>query len=183
MTCLKCTILATNLQKSPIAGCFPPPAPLNLQYWWPKVPWFGQIVFFVFEGDYNEIEFQNIVLTSFQWHHHNYVTENDTKITSQKLFQFGSLSIKISGYVSAYLLVTISPVVTRIECCRLLSLLIASCSTICILHNCILWQWYEVCKILIMSLFTTSCPQNILIGCLQVTTLSCDQYKIYSISI
>jgi len=20
--------------------------PLNLKYWWPKVPWFGQIVFF-----------------------------------------------------------------------------------------------------------------------------------------
>jgi len=24
------------------AGGFPPPAPLNLQYWWFKVPWFGQ---------------------------------------------------------------------------------------------------------------------------------------------
>jgi len=27
--------LVTNFQKSPSAGGFPPPAPLNLQYWWP----------------------------------------------------------------------------------------------------------------------------------------------------
>jgi len=26
-------ILVTNFQKSPSAGGFPPPAPLNLQYW------------------------------------------------------------------------------------------------------------------------------------------------------
>jgi len=25
---------------------FPSPAPLNLQYWWSKVPWFGQIMVF-----------------------------------------------------------------------------------------------------------------------------------------
>jgi len=40
-------------------------APLNLQYWWPEVPWFGQIV--DFKADYDEIEIQNIVMTSFQW--------------------------------------------------------------------------------------------------------------------
>jgi len=26
------------------AGGFTPTAPLNLQYWWLEVPWFGQIV-------------------------------------------------------------------------------------------------------------------------------------------
>jgi len=46
----------TNFQKSPNAGGFSPPAPLNLQYWWPEVPWFGQLV--VFEADYDEIELQ-----------------------------------------------------------------------------------------------------------------------------
>jgi len=52
---------------------FPPPAPLNLQYWKPEIPWFGQIV--VFEADYEEIELQNTVMTSFQWRHHYSVTE------------------------------------------------------------------------------------------------------------
>jgi len=28
-----------------------------------------------FEADYDEVELQNIVMTSFQWHHHHYVTE------------------------------------------------------------------------------------------------------------
>jgi len=28
----------------------------------------------VFEADYDETELQNIVMTSFQWRHHNYVT-------------------------------------------------------------------------------------------------------------
>jgi len=32
----------------------PAPSDLNLQYWWPEVPWFGQIV--VFEADYDKIE-------------------------------------------------------------------------------------------------------------------------------
>jgi len=62
---------------------FPSPAPLNLQYWWLKVQWFGQIV--VFEADYDEIKLQNIFMTSFQWRHHRYVTKkrhqnNVTKI-------------------------------------------------------------------------------------------------------
>jgi len=35
---------------------FPPPVPLNLQYWWLEVPWFDQIV--VFEADYDKIELQ-----------------------------------------------------------------------------------------------------------------------------
>jgi len=33
--------LVTNFQKSSSTGGFPPPTPLNLQYWWPKLPWFG----------------------------------------------------------------------------------------------------------------------------------------------
>jgi len=41
------------------------PAPLNLQYWWFKVPWFGQMM--VFEADYDDIKLQNIVMTSLQW--------------------------------------------------------------------------------------------------------------------
>jgi len=28
-----------------------------------------------FEADYNEIKLQNIVMMSFQWHHHHYVTK------------------------------------------------------------------------------------------------------------
>jgi len=43
----------------------------------------------VFEADYDKIELQNIVMMSFQWCHHHYVI---------KIFQFGSLPIKISGY-------------------------------------------------------------------------------------
>jgi len=39
-------------------GSVPPPAPLNLLYWWPEVPWFGQMV--VFESDYDKIKLQNI---------------------------------------------------------------------------------------------------------------------------
>jgi len=50
----------------------------------------------IFEADYDEIELQNIVMTSFQWQHHHYVT----KIASQNFFQFGLLPIKISGYAS-----------------------------------------------------------------------------------
>jgi len=41
----------------------------------------------VFEADNDKIELQNILMTSFQWSHHHYVT----KITSQKLFQFAHL--------------------------------------------------------------------------------------------
>jgi len=41
--------------------------------WWPEVSWFGQTV--VFEVDYDEIKLQHIVMTSFQWRHHHYVTE------------------------------------------------------------------------------------------------------------
>jgi len=72
-TCLKCTILVTNIQKSPSSGGFPSQALRNLQCWWPEVPWFGQIV--VFEADYDEIELKNIVMTTFQWRHHHYVTK------------------------------------------------------------------------------------------------------------
>jgi len=34
----------------------PPPTSLNLQCWWPEVPWFGKIVFFL--ADYGEIALQ-----------------------------------------------------------------------------------------------------------------------------
>jgi len=98
VTCLKCSILVTNFQKLPSAGGFPPPAPLNLQYWWPEVPWFGQIV--VFEVDYDEIELQNMVMTSFQWRHHQYITEKRQQNNVTKFFQVGPLRIKISGYAS-----------------------------------------------------------------------------------
>jgi len=30
---------------SKIAGSSPPPAPLNLRFWWPEVTWCGQILF------------------------------------------------------------------------------------------------------------------------------------------
>jgi len=36
----------------------------------------------VFQAEYDEIEVQKIVMTSFQWHYRHYVTENVTKITS-----------------------------------------------------------------------------------------------------
>jgi len=55
---------SNKFQKSPSARSFPPSAPLILQYWWPEVPWFGQMM--VFEADYDEIKLQNIVMTSFQ---------------------------------------------------------------------------------------------------------------------
>jgi len=54
----------------------------------------------VFEADYDKVELQNIVMTSFQWRHHHWSPRNVTKIPSRKFFQFGSLSIKISGYAS-----------------------------------------------------------------------------------
>jgi len=40
----------------------------------------------VFEADMTKYNFKHIVITSFQWCYHHYVT----KITSQKCFQFGS---------------------------------------------------------------------------------------------
>jgi len=55
----------------------------------------------VFEANHDEIELRNIVMTSFQWHHHHYVTKKVTKIMSQKFFQCGPLLIKITGYASA----------------------------------------------------------------------------------
>jgi len=43
-----------KVQKSPSARDSPPPAPLNLRFWWPKVAWFAQIV--VFQTDYDKIK-------------------------------------------------------------------------------------------------------------------------------
>jgi len=60
---------------------FPPPAPLNLRYWWHEVPWFGEIV--VFEVDYDEIV---IVLASFQWRYHHYVAEKRHQNNVTKIF-------------------------------------------------------------------------------------------------
>jgi len=48
----KCIILVTKFKKSFSVGGFPPPALLNLRFWWPEVAWFGQIV--VFQSDYDE---------------------------------------------------------------------------------------------------------------------------------
>jgi len=67
-------------------------APLNLQYWWLEVPWFDQIV--VFEADYDEIELENIVMTSFQWRHHHSSSRNVTNITSQIFSNFISSQLK-----------------------------------------------------------------------------------------
>jgi len=49
----------------------------------------------VFEADYDEMELQNIVMTSFQWRHHRYVTESRHQNNVTKIFQFGPLPIKI----------------------------------------------------------------------------------------
>jgi len=55
---LKSIILVTNFQKSPSIGGSPPQALFNLQYWWPKVLWFGKIV--VFQADCDETELQKM---------------------------------------------------------------------------------------------------------------------------
>jgi len=56
---MSCIILVTRFQKLPSAGALRPQRTINLQYWWPKVPWFRQIV--VFQADYDEIELQKII--------------------------------------------------------------------------------------------------------------------------
>jgi len=56
----------------------------------------------VFEADYDKIELQNIVMASFQWCHHHYVTEKRHQNNVSNFFQFGSLPIKISGYASGF---------------------------------------------------------------------------------
>jgi len=63
-----------------------PQHPLNLQYWWPDVMCFGQIV--VFRADYDEIELQKPVMTSFQWRHRHYVTEKHHQNNVAKFFSF-----------------------------------------------------------------------------------------------
>jgi len=60
------SLLIARQGRSQDAGGFPPPAPLNLQYWWPEVPWFGQTM--VFEADYDELKLQKYsydVITTF----------------------------------------------------------------------------------------------------------------------
>jgi len=52
----------------------------------------------VFEADYDNIELQNIVMTSFQRRHHHYVTEKRHRNNVTKFFQFRPLLIKISRY-------------------------------------------------------------------------------------
>jgi len=94
----KCTILVANFQKSPSAGGSAPPTLLNLQYWWPKVPWFGQNIFFQLIAKSN---FKKLAMTSFQWRQHHYVTE---KRHQNKVTKFANLpsSITISGYACYY---------------------------------------------------------------------------------
>jgi len=69
---LKCIILVTNFQKSPSAGGSSPSAPAKTSTLatWSFV--IGQIM--VFQADYDKIELQKIVTTSFQWRHHHYAT-------------------------------------------------------------------------------------------------------------
>jgi len=106
--CLKCIILVTNFQKSPSAGGWPTSAPLNLQYWCPKVKWFDQIGFF--KLIVTKSNFKKLVITSFLWRHHHYVItitspRRHTKWRYQnmvtKFFHFAPFPpIKISGYAS-----------------------------------------------------------------------------------
>jgi len=83
--------LATNFQKSPSAEGSPLPAPLNLRFWWPEVTWFGEIV--VFQTDYDEVELQKIsVMAS------SLCPRKTSPNWRQKIFPFGPLPTKISGY-------------------------------------------------------------------------------------
>jgi len=59
-----------------------------MQFWWLEVVWFGQIV--VFQTDYDKIELQKSVMTSFQFRHLYYVTENAIKLASQDFLILGS---------------------------------------------------------------------------------------------
>jgi len=72
----------------------PPPASLNLQYWWPEVRWFDEIV--VFQADCDEIELQNISYDVIR----HYVSQMTHQKNVTKFFHFGPLPIKISGYAS-----------------------------------------------------------------------------------
>jgi len=38
----KCIILVTNFQKSQALGGSPPPAPLNLRWWWSEVAYWAK---------------------------------------------------------------------------------------------------------------------------------------------
>jgi len=51
-----------------------------------------------FEADYDEIELQNIVMTSSPLHHRKTLPNN-----VRKIFQFGPPLIKISGYASTFI--------------------------------------------------------------------------------
>jgi len=67
----------------------PPQMPLNVQYWWPEVPWFGQIVLF---RAYDEIKTSKKL-----WRHFsNVITikspKNVTKIKSQFFSNLGPLN-------------------------------------------------------------------------------------------
>jgi len=76
------------------------PTILNLQYWWPEVRWFDQIV--VFQADCDEIELQKISydvisVTSSSIRQSNEITE----ITSQNVTNLGPLSNQNFCYASA----------------------------------------------------------------------------------
>jgi len=47
----------------------------------------------IFEADYDEIELQNIVMTSFPWRHHHYVTKKRHQNNVTNFFQFELLPI------------------------------------------------------------------------------------------
>jgi len=91
---------------SKIAKCwgFPPSAPLSVQYWWPEVPWFGQIV--VFKADYDEINRTSTYsfdVTKMTFPKNHYVTIT-SPLRHKFFFQFGPLPIKISGYASGQII-------------------------------------------------------------------------------
>jgi len=91
----KCFILVTIFQKF---GGSPPPAPLSLRFWWPKVAWFGQIV--VFQTDYGEIKtLKNQLRQNFSDVIDITSTKNVTKSVT-KFFYLGPPPSKISGYAS-----------------------------------------------------------------------------------
>jgi len=76
----------------------PPPAPLNLQYWWPEVPWFGQIV--VFEAQISKYSYDVITITSPKQRHKNFPVSAppNQKFWLRQWFWFNNLIVfKKSG--------------------------------------------------------------------------------------
>jgi len=73
-------------------GGSPPPASVNLPFWWSEVAWLSQIVGF-------QTNCNKTVMTSLLWRHRYYVAKNVTKLTSQDFwtpsFQFVIWTLEI----------------------------------------------------------------------------------------